>query len=106
MHQIPTVHGEIGDKERWGMDGPVSVASRPGGGRSGEVDGGVAASQGFYVSSSFPLRFCPLVMLCKTDYGAVRDDGAHFGIGTYTVENRCPQLVLDGNLTPIANSHQ
>lgn len=57
MHQITTVHGEIGDKERWGMDGPESIASRPGGGRSGEVDGGVAANQGFDVSSSFPLRF-------------------------------------------------
>ncbi|EEE58233.1 hypothetical protein OsJ_09209 [Oryza sativa Japonica Group] len=57
MHQITTVHGEIGDKERWGMDGPESIASRPGGERSGEVDGGVTANQGFDVSSSFPLRF-------------------------------------------------
>uniref|UniRef100_A0A0D9Z1C2 Uncharacterized protein n=1 Tax=Oryza glumipatula TaxID=40148 RepID=A0A0D9Z1C2_9ORYZ len=57
MHQITTVHGEIWDKERWGMDGPESIASRSGGGRSGEVDGGVAANQGFDVSSSFPLRF-------------------------------------------------
>nr|AAM52316.1 Hypothetical protein [Oryza sativa Japonica Group]ABF93698.1 hypothetical protein LOC_Os03g02910 [Oryza sativa Japonica Group] len=49
MHQITTVHGEIGDKERWGMDGPESIASRPGGERSGEVDGGVTANQGFDV---------------------------------------------------------
>uniref|UniRef100_A0A0E0R5Q0 Uncharacterized protein n=1 Tax=Oryza rufipogon TaxID=4529 RepID=A0A0E0R5Q0_ORYRU len=33
-----TAHGEIGDEEWWGMDGP---------GVDGKVDGGVAASQGF-----------------------------------------------------------